>query len=168
MIADMSEHLLAHYVTGRWRAPLATGAVAVCAADGQVLGHVIAAGAADMARAQAGLARCDVAGLRRVGEALDAGAEALAQAWAVQAGTALDLDALVSAIVSSSRESGGLLRGPHAAPDLGAALGSGLRGGLIWCPPPGQALFATVLAQQIAQADIAPGALNLLHTRDQM
>lgn len=168
MIADMSEHLLTHYVTGRWRAPLATGAVAVRAADGQILGHVIAAGAADLARAQAGLARCDSAGLRRVADALDAGAEALAQAWAVQTGTALDPDALVQAIARPNTVSGGLLQGDRAAPELGAALGSGLRGGLIWCPPPGQALFATVLAQQVAQADIKPGAFNLLHTRDQI
>lgn len=143
---DLSERLFAHFVAGRWRVPFGTEQLPVHRADGTVAGAVVLAEMRDFSRAQDHLHAADRQAQHRAAQAL-AGfgmADAVAQAR----GTSRPV--LLSAGVTD----------PQA---LGAALGAGLSGGLIWCPPPEAALVATALARQLHEADLPPGCFALIH-----
>lgn len=144
---DLSERLLTHFVGGRWRVPFATGHVPVLRPDGRPAGAVVMAGPHDVARAVSALRGADDRARLRLADAL----APLGLAEAVSQGP----DGQGPAI---------LLADAQNRTGLGAALGAGIRHGVIWCPPLEAALFATELAQRLQQADLPPGAFALIHT----
>ncbi len=170
MFEDYSERLFAHYVTGRWRAPFASTALPVRLPDGRVPGQIVPAGPRDVARAVAARDGADEAAIARAAHTVEAAQETLAQASALQSGRAPDLAASL-ALAEGLRSqwlapADVLLSASNTDPgQIGAALGAGLRQGVIWCPPPDQAIFATTLATVFQQADLPPGAFALLHAR---
>lgn len=166
MIEDYAERLFAHFVAGRWRVPFSTRPGPVCDATGQLIGQIVAAEDADIARARAALRGADDAACARLAEAVLRASDPLAQACEIQTGTRPEphmLRALAAAIARPQPGAAGVFRSGDGLAPLGRALGRGVRGGMIWCPPPAQAVFATALAQVIQQADLPAGAFNLLH-----
>lgn len=170
MFEDYSERLFAHFVAGRWRAPIAASPLVLSDAAGHPLGQVVPAGVADMARARVGLCGADDAACARAAQCLVQGADRLSRAVAFQTGAPLrqaDIAQLASRIAQPQQGAAGTISRVSAlgspCTTLGDALGAGLRGGVIWCPPPGQAVFATALAQLLQQARLPAGAFNLLH-----
>ena len=152
MERDLTEYLLAHHVGGAWRAPLGQRMVAVPGGAGRV----VAAGSADLARAQALRAPAGPQAVGRIAAALETHAalfdgllsrDAVAQfAHAVRAGGPA-----------------GLVTHPSDDPArLGAALGGALAQGAIYLPPVRDAVFAVRLTQVMALADMPPGAYALL------
>lgn len=163
MIATDTERLCAHFVGGCWRAPCATQALMLADAAGRPLGQVVTAGRDDLLRARDSMAPADDAARLRLMRAVDAGLPALRAAWHRQNAPEPDLCALISGLASPAAPAPGVICQPLPLRELGHALGAGLRGGLIWCPPPSQALFAVALMQLAQGVDLPPGAMNLLH-----
>lgn len=143
---DLSERLFAHFVGGRWRVPFGTARLNVPRPDGTKAGSVVLAEARDLARAQG----C-VRGGGKI--ACDRAAQALATLG------------MAEAIVDAPLAKGPFLLTLDAEDRqlLGAALGAGVQSGVIWCPPPHAALFATEIAIQLQSADLPPGCFALLH-----
>ncbi|MFU8898154.1 MAG: hypothetical protein ACNA7L_04590 [Roseinatronobacter sp.] len=170
MFDDFSERLFAHFVAGHWRAPFGDETHAVLSHRGTLLGQVVAAGPPDVARAVAVRCGTDRQGCQRLADRVASAAEGLAQAYALQTGRALDLaqiTQMAELIDAPASARGGLI---FTAQDtelaaFGRALGAGLQGGVIWCPPASQAVFATAFACLVQQADLPAGAFALLHTR---
>lgn len=142
---DLSERLFAHFVGGRWRVPFGTEQVQVPRADGRAAGAVVLLEARDLARARACLRGADRAARARA-------ADALVGLGMVDADETAEAQAPL--LVSSG------LKDRQA---LGAALGAGLAQGVIWCPPPDAALFATRIAIRLQDADLPPGCFALIH-----
>ncbi|MDD7971225.1 hypothetical protein [Roseinatronobacter alkalisoli] len=169
MYEDFSERLFTHYVGGAWRAPLGTRAIPVVTLDGRVAGQVIAAEPADIARLCKGLRGADTAALARFSARVAQAADDLAQALAMQ-GACPDRTAMVQ-LGAGIGASDGNMRHPvclhgsvrQAPQRFGQRLGQGLACGLVYCPPANEALFATLLTCLAAEADMPPGAFNLLH-----
>lgn len=170
MFEDYSERLFAHFVAGRWRVPHATRAISLHRPDGAALGQIVPAGAADVARAANSLRGSEAAARARAAEAVRQAAGTLAAAHALQTGQRIDpheISRLAGAMVQVFALPTRLV---HGAPDtdfsgFGAALGAGLQSGVIWCPPPRWACFATCLAQVLQGVDLPPGAFALLHAQ---
>ncbi|PZX47938.1 hypothetical protein LY56_00085 [Roseinatronobacter thiooxidans] len=170
MFDDFSERLFAHFVAGHWRAPLGDETHAVLSHRGTLLGQVVAAGPPDVARAVAVRRGTDRQGCQRLADRVASAAGGLAQAYALQTGRDLDLahiTQMAEQIDAPASARGGLIFTAQET-ELAAfarALGAGLQGGVIWCPPAGQAVFATAFACLVQQADLPAGAFALLHTR---
>lgn len=143
-MTDLSERLLTHFVGGRWRVPFATGQVAVLHEDGTRAGSAVLAGRDDVMRAKASLRGADPKACRRMADMLDSLGMLPADA---------DRPAIDGPVILCESDSGA----------LGAALVSGLRHGVIWCPPLRATLMATELVTSLQQADLPPGAFALLH-----
>ncbi len=170
MFEDYSERLFAHFVAGRWRAPFAASPLVLTDATGCPLGQIVPASAADLARAQAALRGADDADCQRAAQCLLQGADWLARAIALQTGARPgheEIAQMARQIATPRTGSAGVISRALPFVDsnatLGEALGAGLRGGVIWCPVPDQAIFATTLAQLFQQADLPAGAFNLVH-----
>ncbi|MBR3369904.1 MAG: hypothetical protein IKG52_04665 [Rhodobacteraceae bacterium] len=166
---DFSERLFAHYVGGAWRAPLGTHPIAVVTQDGRALGHVIAAQRADVSRLRNNLRGADAAARGRFADLIVQADASLAQALGAQ-GTCVDA-AAISQIAAGIRGDHGAVGHPVCVTDavgqapsrFGRQLGRALCDGLVYCPPRTDVLFATLLARVAADADLPPGAFNLLH-----
>ena len=170
MFEDFSERLFAHFVAGHWRAPFGDETHAVLSHQGALLGQVVAAGPDDIARAMAVRRGADRQACQRLANAIEVAAGGLAQAYALQSGHLPEAAAF--ARMAAALESplhvgaGGLFTAPDTRfEELGRALGAGIVGGVIWCPPVEGAVFATALACLVQQADLPPGAFALLHSR---
>lgn len=175
MYEDFSERLFAHYVTGQWRVPFSVNAIAVRPMDGPVLGQIITAGPQDIARVRAGLRGCEGASRARFAAQVARQAGPLASALGALGARGHPVPAsallqMAQAIADSNGPATGgfglidadLRRDPAA---FGQALGAALGQGAVYVPPPGDALFATCLAQLADQSDLPPGAFNMLHAR---
>ena len=170
MFEDYTERLFAHFVAGQWRAPFGSATWPVPGVAGRRLGQVVPAGAQDVARALAGLRGADMAARARLVQAVETALPEVAQAVAVQSGQPAP-EAMLDAMLAALRDAGPapemvLLTSQRTTlADLGAAIGAGVQGGLIWCPPPCQAVLATTLAKTAQVAGLPPGSFTLLHTR---
>ena len=170
MFEDYSERLFAHFVAGHWRVPFSDEAHTVLSHQGVALGQVVAAGSRDVARAMLARRVADLQACQRLADALEHAAKDLALAFAIQSGHMPDQAqfALMAAFVADPpHANGGVLftsRDTHFE-NFGRALGSGILGGMIWCPPVEQAVFATAIACLVQHADLPPGSFALLHTR---
>ena len=170
MFEDYSERLFAHFVAGQWRAPFGHTTCPVPGIDGRRLGQVVPAGPQDVARAIAVLRGADKAARAKLAEAVEAVLPQVAQAVAVQTGQPAPqavLDAMIAALRDAAPVPGNVLLSSERTTlvQLGAAIGAGVQAGLIWCPPPCQAVLATTLAKAVQLADLPPGSFALLHTR---
>lgn len=170
MFEDYSERLFAHYVGGRWRAPYGCVALTVRGQGGSALGQVVLAGARDISRAMAQRTAADDAARARLVQSVHEALPDLALALSLQTGQMPEttrLDGLVRGLKSVCEGTPELVLGTQtSSPEmLGRALGAGLRGGVIWCPPPEHAVFATAIAQLMQASDLPAGAFALLHTR---
>jgi len=170
MFEDFSERLFAHFVAGHWRAPFGDETHAVLSHQGALLGQVVAAGPRDVIRATAVRCGTDKHGCQRLADRVARAAEGLAQAIALQTGQNVDLAqiALMAELIDAPACARGGLIFTGQDTELAAfarALGAGLQGGVIWCPPAGQAVFATAFACLVQQADLPAGAFALLHSR---
>lgn len=170
MFEDYSERLFSHFVAGRWRVPSATQAIPVCGPDGRALGQIVPANLQDVSRAGAALRAADAIARTRAAQVVEASAESLVAAHAHQTGQRIDQQRIRDlAAAMADAQSGrapvllGAPGGPLPSAELGAALGAGLRKGVIWSPPPELAVFATHLAEVLQEADLPPGAFALLH-----
>ncbi|TVS00423.1 MAG: hypothetical protein EA407_14775 [Rhodobacteraceae bacterium] len=170
MFEDYSERLFSHFVAGRWRVPNATQAIPVCGPDGRALGQIVPANLPDVLRASAALRAADAIARARAAQVVEASAESLVAAHAHQTGQRIDPQRVTSIAeaMAGVHESGapvlmGAPSGPLPSAELGAALGAGLCSGVIWCPPPELAVFATHFAEVLQEADLPPGAFALLH-----
>lgn len=169
MFDDYSERLFAHYVNGRWRAPFGCDSVTITTPMGTVAGQIVPAGARDIERAMRALSTVDHTQRQHLADILRASIPHLAQAVAIQSATEPDktqLELMVSALCDATPSTAAVcVMGPDSARlvELGRALGAGLRQGVIWCPPPTLAIFATAIAQLVARANVPPGGFSLLH-----
>lgn len=170
MFEDYSERLFAHFVAGQWRAPFGDVSCTVPDSGGGSLGQVVPAGPQDVARAVAARRGANMAARARLVRAVDAALPQLAHAVAVQSARPAPV-AMLDAMITALRDAPPapevvLLSSVHTTLlQLGAAIGAGVHGGLIWCPPPCQAVLATTLAKAVQIADLPPGSFALLHTR---
>jgi hypothetical protein len=171
MFDDYSERLFAHFVAGLWRAPFGDDAQAVLSHQGHALGQVVAAGPSDVARAVAVRRGADLQACRRLADEVERGAEHLVlahESQAQHAQVAKQIARMAGCIAEPATTPGGgvlLSMRDTCCADLGRALGAGILGGVIWCPPAEGAIFATTMACLVQQADLPPGAFALLHTR---
>lgn len=169
MFEDYSERLFAHYVNGRWRAPFGCDAVPVATRSGEVSGQIVPAGARDLTRALQDICPVDHAQRHRLAGAVAASLPYLTQAiatqsWCVPDETELRLMSRAISEVEPSRVTTCVMgANPRRLVELGQAIGAGLGHGVIWCPPPEMAIFATAVAQIVAQSDLRPGGFALLH-----
>ncbi|MCC5959376.1 MAG: hypothetical protein JJU08_08540 [Rhodobacteraceae bacterium] len=169
MDEDFTERLFTHFVGGAWRAPFGTRAMPVTLQDGHVVGQVIAAEQADITRLCRTMRGADPAARTRFAALIARAADDLAQALAAQG-----VDVGQTAIAAMSA---GICHDPctggdpvclcasvgHHAALFGRHLGAAVSRGGVYCPPPNEVLFATLVAGLAAHADLPPGAFNLLH-----
>ncbi|WFE76379.1 hypothetical protein [Roseinatronobacter sp. S2] len=169
MDEDFTERLFTHFVGGAWRAPLGTYAMPVTLQDGHVVGQVIAAEQADIARLCRTMRGADPAARTRFATLIARAADDLARALAAQgANVGQTAIAAMSGGVCHDHRAGGApvclcASVGHDPIWFGQRLGEGVSRGVAYCPPPNEVLFATLLAGLAAQADLPPGAFNLLH-----
>lgn len=137
--------------------------------DGHVVGQVIAAENADIVRLCQTMRGADLSARMRFAALVAQSADDLAVALEAQ-GARVGGDAIgaMSAAVCHGPCAGGgpvCLCAPvrHDPTAFGQRLGAGVSRGVVYCPPPNEVLFATVLAGLAAQADLPPGAFGLLH-----
>ncbi|MGP9789972.1 hypothetical protein [Roseinatronobacter sp. NSM] len=169
LFADFSERLFAHYVGGAWRAPLGSCATAVVTRDGRAIGQVISAQKGDVTRLRAHLRGAGGPARARFADLVAQSGAALAQALAAQ-GTGVEA-AAISQMAVGIKGGHGAVGHPVCVTDavgqaprqFGRQLGRALCGGLVYCPPETDVVFATMLARIAADADLPPGAFNLLH-----
>ena len=170
MFEDYTERLFAHYVGGRWRAPFGAANVPVPVAGGTAAGYVVSAGSRDVARAITFCCGADGVALDRLQNTFSRATSDLVQARVKQLGLSPHAasHALVSdmATAASAPQGSILLSTPDTGlPVLLKTLGSRMQAGVIWCPPPQQAILATLIAQLVQASDVPAGAFALLHTR---
>ncbi len=176
MFEDYSERLFSHFLAGRWRVPFATRALPLCHPDGRALGQIVPAEARDIARAASALRAADARSCARAADMIGQSAASLCAAHAHQTGMQIDpeqIGVLARAMVAPCGPGQRVIlgapitsaHGTRPGETFGAALGAGLRGGVIWCPPPDWAIFATHLAEVLQRADLPPGAFALLHAQ---
>lgn len=170
MFEDLSERLFAHFVAGRWRVPFGSAAYPVLSHTGKALGQVVTAGPLDVARAVQALRPADDRACHRLAQALAQHIDGLAQAIAIQSGqapTADQMAQMLDAVGAAHAAKPGILLSARDSDlgRLGHALGAGVMGGVIWCPPVERAVFATAIACVVQHAEMPPGAFAVLHTR---
>ncbi|MGY6705747.1 hypothetical protein [Roseinatronobacter sp.] len=169
MFEDFSERLFTHFVAGAWRVPYGTRALPVVLQDGRLAGQVIAAEARDVARVCKQMRGADAAAVARFSALISQAAEELAQALSQQGGVFTrehmqDLSVNVAGQAATAGQPSCL--GVSARQNLaqfGQSLGRAIAHGVVYCPQPHDALFATRLACIAQTADLPAGAFNLLH-----
>lgn len=176
MFEDYSERLFSHFVAGRWRVPFAMEPLILRQPGGHVLGQIVPANPQDIERACQALRAVDADACARAADVVAASLDSLVAAHRYQTGQQIalpEIKAFAEAIKGRNRAGRRILLsvpdvsdvGVTPGASLGAALGAGLRGGLVWCPPPEMAFFATRFAELMQQADLPPGGFALLHAQ---
>lgn len=156
---DLPERLMTHFVGGAWRAPLGTQMQPVLGQGGQVLGHIVCASAADIARAQALTFGPDDQTRRRLGDALQQCAARLAedlQAILVTAPNARFIQIMAQRYVATGQL---FTHESHSLPQRGLVM-----------VPFEHAVLGTTIARIAQVAGLPQGAIAMLHApqMDQM
>ena len=169
MFDDFSERLFTHFIAGVWRVPYGTRALPVVLQDGRLAGQVIATEAQDVARVCKQMRGADAAAIARFSTLIQQAADELAQALSLQGGAFTgdhirDLSVNVARQTAMAGQPSCLLVPVRQGPArFGQALGKAIAHGVVYCPQPQDALFATHLACIAQTAGLPHGAFNLLH-----
>jgi len=148
---DLSERLLTHYVGGAWRAPLGVQMRPVAGQGDQVLGQVVCATRADIARAKVLTHPPDGLAQQRLMAALHPIAPHLAAALAQRQPQPPDAQVLLDI----AHDFSALGRVFHMVPDS--------RECAIYLVPPHQALLGVAFGRLAQSAGLPSGTLALLH-----